>query len=120
MRSKQLLRSVIFGAVLAFSGASGGVARAEADGFGIGDGHNGAKTIAGDEIVNAYAPVTADAPVGATQLAFGNVIGTGAFATGDLVLVWRATGVDATAPAVASGNQTPLTLKDVENNDVGR
>lgn len=120
MRPKQLLRSVIFGAVLALSAASAGVARAEVDTFGIGDGHNGAKTVAGDEVVNGYAPIAEDVPVGATQIALGNVIGTGTFATGDLVLIWRATGVDATAPGAASGLQTPLVLKDVENNDVGR
>lgn len=120
MQSKQLLRSVIFGAVLALSGTSGGVAHAEVDTFGIGDGHAGSKTVAGDEIVNAYAPVAENVSSGATQIALGNVIGTGNFGAGDLVLVWRATGVDSIAPGVASANQTALVLKDVENDDVGR
>jgi MYXO-CTERM domain-containing protein len=120
MRSKQLLRGVVFGAVLAFSAASGRVAHAEADTFGIGDGHSGPKTIAGDEIVNAYAPVAENVSAGATQIAIGNIIGTGTFGANDLVLIWRATGVDSTAPGVASGNQNALVLKDVENSDVGR
>lgn len=120
MKSKLLLRSVMIAGLLMGLVSSANVARAEADNVGVGDGHSGAKNVSGDETVNAYAPVTADVAVGATQVAFGNVIGTGTFAAGDLVLVWRASGVDSTLPGVASGNQTALVLKDVESNDVGR
>lgn len=103
-RTMRLVRSLMFGGVLAFGAASGGIARAEADGFGLGDGHSGAKNVVGNEVVNAYAPLAADAAAGATTLETGGVIGTGAFAAGDLVLVWRATGV--TPSEAPSGNQT--------------
>lgn len=121
MRSSQLFRSMICGAVLALMATQAGVARAEGDTFGIGDGHNGAKTVVGTEVVNAYAPITEDVPsADPKQVAFGNVIGTGSFAAGDLVLLFRPTGVDAAEPAAASANQTPLVLKDVEGASVGR
>ncbi len=81
-------------------------ARAEADAFGTGDGHSGAKTVAGTEVVNTYAALTADAAAGATTLQVSSTV-LGAqtpFASGDLVLVWRATGV--AASEAPSGNQT--------------
>lgn len=70
------------------------VARADsdfaADPFALGDGHSGAKVVASSgEVINAYAPLTADANGGATQLQIGAVIGNAAgFAAGDLVLLW--------------------------------
>jgi hypothetical protein len=96
------------------------LAHAEADAFGTGDGHAGAKTVSTvDEVVNAYAPLTADAPAGATDLAFGAVVGDAAgFAAGDLVLVWRATGV--AAADAPSASQARLDLAVVSGGAVGR
>lgn len=122
-RSTRRIASWLVGTVLVLGTIDGGVARAESDAFAIGDGHVGAKTVAGTETVNAYAPVAADVAAGATQIAIGPVLQTSAavgFAAGDLVLVWRATGVAQAVPGVASGNQTPLVLASVENADVGR
>lgn len=102
--SKRVLRAVAFGVLLG-SLATSEKARAEADVFGLGDGHRGAKVVAGEEVVNSYAPLTQDVAPGAAQLTIGNVIGGGgAFAAGDLVFIWRATGV--TASEAPSGNQT--------------
>ncbi|HVH43568.1 MAG TPA: hypothetical protein VM925_14535, partial [Labilithrix sp.] len=80
-------------------------ARAEADGFGVGDGHSGAKTASGTETINSYASITADVAPGATTIEVGTVIGAASgFAAGDLVLVWRSTGV--AASEAPSGNTT--------------
>src|SRR4051794_28940290 len=86
-------------------------ARAEADTFGIGNGHSGAYVAAAaDEVVNAYAPLTADAAANATTLAVGTAIGTGTFTAGDLVMVWRATGVtDAEAPTASAARVSLVT-----------
>jgi MYXO-CTERM domain-containing protein len=105
-----------------------GDARAEADVFGVGDGHSGDRTAAAaNEVINSYAPITGDVAAGATQIAFGTVIGDGgAFAAGDLVLIWRATGVDAADANVASGVQTvpgtndKVKLGELEGGAVGR
>jgi hypothetical protein len=44
-------------------------ARAEPDTFGVGNGHDGAYVAAAaDEVINAYAPLTADAAAGATSI----------------------------------------------------
>jgi len=98
-----LAASVLVGLV------SENTARAENDSFGLGDGHSGAKTAAGAEVINAYAPITADVALGATQIAIGTAVGNAqGFAGGDLILIWRATGVPAAdAP---SGSQSRLTL----------
>lgn len=118
-RTKQLFRVALVSLSVASSGAiAPGEARAEADAFGVGDGHRGAFAAVGDEPINAYAPLTADAAVGATTLTFGPPIGnlappigtTNGFATGDLVMIWRATGVPAATAQVASGNQTRVDL----------
>ena len=82
-------------------------ARAEADRFGIGDGHSGAKSIAADTEVNSYAGVTKDIAAGATTIDItAATLGKdgAAFAAKDLVLVWRATGVD--AAEAPSGDRT--------------
>jgi MYXO-CTERM domain-containing protein len=95
-------------------------ADAEADLFGTGDGHSGAKTAAAAaEVINAYAPLTADAAAGATTLAIGTPLGAaGGFATGDLVLVWRATGLaEADAP---SGDPARIDLNVKSGGAVGR
>ncbi|MCW5816192.1 MAG: hypothetical protein KIT84_34665 [Labilithrix sp.] len=90
------------------------VARAEIDTFGLGDGHSGAKVVVGDEEINSYAGLTADAAAGATTLAISALAAPTAprvaapFANGDLVLVWRATGV--AESAAPSGADTVLAL----------
>ena len=83
-----------------------GQARAAADTFGLGDGHDGSPTVSG--VVNAYAALTAAAAAGATQL---SVDTTSGFVTGDLVLVWQTTGF---APAPASGDQTAFSLASTQ------
>lgn len=95
-------------------------ARAEADTFGVGNGHSGAYVAAAaNEVINAYAPLTADAAAGATQLTIGTAIGAAAgFTVGELVVVWRATGV--AGGDAASGNQTTLDLSAAAMGDVGR
>lgn len=98
-------------------------ARAEADAFGIGDGHNGAKIAAGAEVVNAYARVAQDVAAGATQLTIGAVVGAASgFVNGDLVLVWRATGLPASAsqsPAIADRFATHVNLTTAASGVVG-
>ena len=95
-------------------------ARAEADTFGVGNGHSGAYVAAAaDQVINAYAPLTADAAAGATQVTIGTAIGAAAgFAVGDLVMVWRATGV--AGGDAASGSQTTLDLDAAAMGAVGR
>ena len=47
-------------------------AHAETDTFGIGNGHSGAYVAAAaDEVINVYAPLTADAAKGATSITIG-------------------------------------------------
>ncbi len=97
-------------------------ALAETDVFGVGDGHNGGHTAGGsDEVINSYAPIAADVAAGATEVTIGTVIGDGgAFATGDLILLWRPTGIDAAESTVASGNQQSAILGAYEGGAVGR
>ncbi len=83
--------------------ASSTAANAAVDKFGLGDGHTGALTVAGNQIVNAYAPVTAAT---ATTMTIGTVRGTGTFAAGDLVLVLQTAG----ASGNVSGTQTTIDL----------
>ncbi|MBS2017928.1 MAG: hypothetical protein JST00_33945 [Deltaproteobacteria bacterium] len=102
------LRRIAIGCALAFS-AYATRASAEADTFGVGSGRSGPGSItAADSIVNAYAPITTAVAAGATKLIAGTVEGAGAFAAGDLVLVWQARGGHA-SPLV-SGDPTALTL----------
>jgi hypothetical protein len=84
---------------------SSAVASAEPDSFGIGDGHSGPHTVtAGDQEVNSYAGVTADVAAGSTSITITQTVLGPAFAANDLVMVWRATGVDASE--AKSGDQT--------------
>ena len=89
-------------------------ARAEADTFGIGDGHRGAYLGAAvDEVVNAYAPLGVDAANGTTQLTIGTVVGDPAgFVVGDLVMLLRATGVSSALAPSASQAPVDLTVAD--------
>lgn len=120
-RTKQLLEVALVS--LSLSAAAVIVprdARAEADTFGIGNGHSLTHTAAAlDEVINSYAPLTADAAVGTTTLSIGAAIGAPAgFAVGDLVMVWRATGIPgAEAP---SASQAPLDLAAAGGGAVGR
>lgn len=112
LRGRTLLRlGVATLAVLAAAVMQPNEARAEPDVFGVGDGHSGAKAVTGGatETVNSYASIMADVAAGATTISIGTVIGANAgsptaFAAGDLILVWRATGV--AASEAASGNTT--------------
>ncbi len=80
-------------------------ARAEVDNFGLGDGHHGPKTVVGNETINSYASIMSDVAPGATTIEISSVIGNpDGFAPGDLILVWRATGVAASEAPV--GNQS--------------
>ena len=122
-RTKQWIRlALVFLSLAAAALTAPRSARAEADLFGVGDGHRGAFTAtAVDEVINAYAPLTADAAAGATVVAIDSVIGDPAgFATGDLVMFWRATGVPANEPGAASGNPTVLDLNVAAGGLVGR
>lgn len=111
--TRRVVRFTAFLSLLALAGLAPD-ARAEADAFGIGDGHDGPKTAVGDEVVNTYAPLTADAAAGATTLAFGALRGAApGFAAGDLVLVWRATGAT-TADAQDAGNAGSRFTKRVD------
>lgn len=89
-RTTQLLRLALVCLALGLAAITAPrTARAEVDTFGIGDGHRGAYVAAAaGEIVNAYAPVTADAAKGAAQVAIGASIGDPAgFVASDLVLI---------------------------------
>jgi len=108
--------------LLALSVTAPRVARAETDAFGVGSGRSGAKTVTGNEVINAYARVAEDVPSGATQIAFGAVVGqVDGFAAGDLVLIWRATGVPASeAPSGAAGRVDLKTAVNPATGPVGR
>ncbi len=113
-RTKRLFRIALVSLTLGAAAiVSPRDARAEADTFGTGNGHSGAYVSAApDEVINAYAPVTADAAVGATSVAIGTALGAATgFAVGDLVMVWRATGLAggnaADAPSSAPGSRPP-------------
>lgn len=97
-------------------------ARAEADVFALGTAKDGAFTAtAQNQVVNLYAPMSADAAAGATQVAIGTAVGASAFANGDLVLLWRAKGVDAGAvPSSVMPDVPPkVRLADLEGGAVG-
>ncbi|MEM9731499.1 MAG: hypothetical protein AAF997_23190, partial [Myxococcota bacterium] len=94
-----ILRLALFFAIV----TSPTSALAAEDYFGAGDGHHGAKVVAGDEVVNAYSALTADVSVDDTILQVAD--GT-KFAAGDLVLVWQVNG----HAVPASGDQTDIDL----------
>ncbi|MCY1043439.1 Ig-like domain-containing protein [Corallococcus sp. bb12-1] len=76
-------------------------AMAEPDTFGLGNGHNGALTVnAANTVVNTYARLTANAPLGQT---FVTVTDTTGFATGDLVMIYQSTGFTGTVTSGAAG-----------------
>jgi MYXO-CTERM domain-containing protein len=111
LQTKLLRLGVVTFAAMAALIGSAADARAEADTFGIGNGHSGALSVTtGTEVaprvVNSYAAVTADIATGANQITIGHVIpttgGGGPFAAGDLILVWRSTGVAASAAPTGS------------------
>ncbi|WP_244239108.1 adventurous gliding motility protein AgmC [Corallococcus carmarthensis] len=76
-------------------------ASAETDTFGLGNGHNGALTVnAAGTVINTYARLTANAPVGQT---FVTVTDTTGFAVGDLVMIYQSTGFTGTVTSGAVG-----------------
>jgi hypothetical protein len=98
MRKTRVIGSGVLAVSMAIGGALlPGIARAEADMFGLGNGHHGNKGgSVPNEVINSYAPLTADVAAGATLLPIGAVTGNAAgFADGDLVMIWRATGANA-------------------------
>ena len=110
------MRSIHCAAVAALAGLLGfaSSARAEPDGFYLGDGHSGAGSIsAANTVINTYAAVTAPVAPGDTSVSIGTARGTGSFAAGDLVLLWQATGV---VPEPPSGQAGPF---DVGTTSVG-
>jgi MYXO-CTERM domain-containing protein len=88
-----------------------GDACAEADAFGLGNGHSGAYVAAAaNEVINAYAPLTAAAAIGATQISIGGKVGAASgFVVGDLVMLWQATGL--AGDDAPSGSQTAVDLE---------
>jgi hypothetical protein len=94
------------------------VAQAEStDTFGVGSGRGGDFMVAGaGAVLNSYAPIAA-VSADATIVSIGTVRGGPTFGAGDLVLVWRTTGL---ATAV-SGSQTAIALAgDVGTYELGR
>jgi hypothetical protein len=88
------------------------------DSFGVGSGRDGAFTASSaGQIVNSYAAITALDGT-ATKVTIGTVRGAAAgFAAGNLVLVWRTTGLT----GVTSGTQTGITLSgDAGAYELGR
>lgn len=105
-RSRTLRRLTLLATLGVAMAAAPRTASASVDKFGLGDGHSGVFTAnAAAQIINAYAPLGADAAIGATVLAVGARTGTGEFAAGDLVLVWQVGGLVA-----ASGAQGAIDL----------
>lgn len=96
-------------------------ARAEADNFGLGDGHHGAFTASqSQQVVNAYAPLREDVALGATRIPIGSVVGhADSFQAGDLILVWRATGL-AAAQATSGPSRIDLAAVGGAGGPVGR
>src|SRR5579885_3199344 len=76
-------------------------ARAEADTFGLGNGHSGALTYTGGTI-NAYAKLTA---IDGTKKVL-TVSGTTGFTAGDLVMIWQTAGL----AGATSGSQAAISL----------
>jgi hypothetical protein len=99
--------------------AVGTTTQAETDTFGLGEGRSGPLTVsAAGTIVNAYAPITAVDGTG-TQITVGIQQGVSTpFAPGDLLLVWRATGL--TLSSAYSGDQSTFALTDVGGYEFAR
>src|SRR5512141_801398 len=77
--------------------AAAAPARAQVDGFGVGDGADGSKaTLSGD--INRVAAIVGDVSVGATSVTFADEAGQGSFGAGDLVMLWQPTGLAAEPP----------------------
>ena len=105
-------RSVLFSACLGFIFSSF-PAKAESDSFGLGDGHRGPLNLSsGSANINVYTVIKADRAPGDTVLPISN--NAILFATGDLVMVYQATGY---TPVVNSGDQGVL---DLSSSPVGR
>ncbi|MCE9667574.1 Ig-like domain-containing protein [Myxococcus stipitatus] len=91
-------------------------AHAEADGFHLGDGTDGALVVNNpNTVINTYTRVTAAVPV---NQSFVNVASSTGFAVGDLVLVYQTAGL--TVTQAPPGNQTPIDLGTVLGGAVGR
>ncbi|MDX2024226.1 MAG: hypothetical protein SF187_28550 [Deltaproteobacteria bacterium] len=90
----------------AFTLGTTGMARAEADSFGLGTGRDGALSVTtADTTINIYAAVSATAAAGVTSITVDSVAG---FSAGNLVLLWQTTGLTTTdAPR---GSQATLDL----------
>ncbi|MFY0563462.1 adventurous gliding motility protein AgmC [Archangium lansingense] len=104
-----------FAATLCALALGSSAALAEADTFGLGDGHNGPLTVAGpNTVINSYAQVTTSLAAGSTSIPIGTCTGDlTCFTAGDLVMVFQMTGL----PAPASGAQAPI---DLGSSTVGR
>ena len=108
----KLLRRSVAACVLVSALGASSLAYAEADNFGTGNGHSGALVVSGTQTVNTYAGLTQDAAAGGTVLTISATLAvptgvsgpTAGFAAGDLVMVWRSTGVAASEDP--SGNRT--------------
>ncbi|WP_233595405.1 Ig-like domain-containing protein [Corallococcus sp. CA031C] len=86
-------------------------AMAEPDTFGLGNGHNGALTVAGpNTVINTYTRLTATANAGAT---FVTVTSTTGFAVGDLVMVFQTTGWNGTTPVSGTAGPFNFTAENV-------
>ncbi|MDB4942323.1 MAG: cell envelope biosis protein OmpA, partial [Labilithrix sp.] len=108
LRSRAL--TVSLAALLALA-AGEGLARAEADTFGLGSGHDGPLVVTSNagQVINTYAPVTGAVPAGATSVTVGARVGAAAsFTPGQLVMIWQARGGFTTPPV--SGSAAALTL----------
>ena len=102
-----LAAALAFVFVLGVSPSSG---FASDDYFGDGDGHQGPKSVAAAEVVNAYSRVAVDVAVDDTSIEVAD--GT-KFSSGDLVLLWQVNGYS----TPASGDQTEI---DLAGQAVGR
>lgn len=106
MRNSRILgRLVSISTIVAIGLFSAENARAEADTFGFGSGRSGDVTISGSGmVVNSYASVTADVATGATTIQVDAATG---FAAGDLIMIWKSTGLALTR---APGSQVTIPM----------
>jgi MYXO-CTERM domain-containing protein len=86
-----------------------GVARAELDSFGLGDGHDGPLVVSSLLTVNPHAALAADAAGGGLHLSTATVAD---FRAGDLVFVWQPLGLAGAVPQVGTSSvdlhQSPI------------
>lgn len=108
-------RRAIVGAVCIVSFAAAGIAQAEPDTFLLGSGAQGPVTVNGSTVLNAYAPVTSGASLGASTIAIGAVRGMGGFAAGDLVMLHVAA-----VPSAATSSQLSPPPFDLSTSSLGR